>query len=358
MCVMHIVDAMGGSDRFWGKESVVAMLMREQRASGMVEPILVTFSPTHLGAVLATEGFRVKTLADCATRGIGRRTLRALAAVLRREKPAVMHSHGYRANITARLARCIGLARGARLISTCHGWVESTRALRAYNAIDRWSSALSDVTTVPDPRMLAAFPPAGRHEHVANGVPDQQGRLENVTPISRAGAFVAGTLGRVTEEKGILDVLSAADGFPDPAVVFAVAGEGELAPRVRTAGPNVRYLGFFERPDSYLSSLDVYVQASHAEGLSLSLLEAMRAGKAIVATDVGATRDAVADRESALLVPPRDAPALRRAILMLRDDPELHARLARNARARFEAEFRIGCQHQKYLELYQTGRKP
>ena len=354
---MHLVDALGGTDRFWGKESVVAMLMREQRASGAIDPILVTFGPCRLGATLVGEGFRVHQLAGEPSRGAGPRVLGALARVLRSELPSVVHSHGYRANIVARIARCLGRAPGVRLVSTCHGWVDTTPALRSYNAIDRWTAMLSDVTTVPDPRMLAAFPALGRRAHVPNGVPDEPQICASDGPLQRAGTFVAGTLGRVSEAKGILDVLGAATSFPDPDVVFAVAGEGELAPRVRDAGGNVRYLGFFDRPERFLSTLDVYVQASHSEGLSLALLEAMRAGKAIVATDVGATRDAVVHGESALLVPPRNVPALREAVHVLRTDAALRERLGRNARARFEAAFRIGRQHEAYLELYGTGKK-
>jgi len=94
------------------------------------------------------------------------------------------------------------------------------------------------------------------------------------------------------------------------------------------------------------------VQASRSEGLSLALLEAMRAGKAIVATDVGATRDAVVDGESALVVPPRRPAALRDAVLTLRTDPALAARLGRNARARFETDFHMQRQHQRFADLY------
>ena len=344
---------MGGDDTFWGKESVVAMLMREQRASGRVDPALITFSPSRLGAVLAQEGFEVDTLAAGPSHGFDR-ALKELGRRLRAGPVAVIHSHGYRANIVAKTLRLLGRARGVRIVSTCHGWVESTPALRLYNALDRWSTPLSDVTTVPDSRMLSALLPVGRRAHVPNGVADLPAAKRGVAP-ERPGAFVAGTLGRVSEPKGVLDVLAAAEGFPDSAVVFALAGVGDLVPRVREAGDNVRYLGYFEYPERYLETLDVYVQASHSEGLSLALLEAMRAGKAIVATDVGATRDAVTHRVSALIVPPHDAPALRSAVLELRNDPELRLRLGLNARKRFEAGFRISHQHQRYLELYRAG---
>jgi glycosyltransferase involved in cell wall biosynthesis len=341
---------MGGTEHLWGKERVVALLMHEQRACGDVTPALITFSPGTLNDRLAGEGFPVAALSSRPSHGIGR-TVSRLAAILRHTPADVIHSHGYRANIVARALRLTGRARGVRIVSTCHGWVSSTSKLRLYNAVDRWTSMFSDVITVPDSRMLASLPPVARRRHVPNAVPEL-GLIDDAEPFERPGEFVAGTLGRVSREKGILELLAAAGSFPDPAVVFAVAGDGELVPEVRRAGSNVRHAGYFAQPERYLAALDVYVQASRSEGLSLALLEAMRAGKAIVATDVGATRDAVTHAESALLIPPLRADALRDAVLALRADPALAARLGRNARARFEADFRIQRQHERYLHLY------
>jgi glycosyltransferase involved in cell wall biosynthesis len=352
--VAHLVDAMGGSGHLWGKERVVALLMREQQASGTVEPMLITFSPSTLESTLAAEGFRTATLSERYSRGFDR-AIGNLARLLRRHPVDVIHSHGYRANIIARALRVTRRIRGLRVVSTCHGWVESDPKLRLYNAVDRWTSMLSDVTTVPDARMLSSLPPIGRRRHVPNAVPELEGDGLDSPPFVRSGEFVVGTLGRVSEEKGIPEFLTAADGFPDPGVVFAVAGDGVLTPNVRAAGANVCYAGYFARPERYLAGLDVYVQASRSEGLSLALLEAMRAGKAIVATDVGATRDAVTHDESALIVPPRQPGVLRDALLLLRNDSELRTRLGQRARERYERDFHIQRQHQSYLELYSTG---
>jgi len=308
---------MGESEHLWGKERVVALLMGEQRASGRVDPQLIT---------------------------------------LEKQPADVIHSHGYRANIIARALRVSRRIRGLRVISTCHGWVETDAKLRLYNTVDRWTCMLSDVTTVPDERMLSSLPPLGRRRHVPNAVPELDPDIESPRFV-RPAEFVAGTLGRVSGEKGIPEFLAAARDFPDHGVAFVVAGDGVLTDDVRAAGGNVHYAGYYARPDRYLAGLDVYVQASHSEGLSLALLEAMRAGVAIVATDVGATRDAVTDRESALIVPARQPGALRDAILHLRKNPALCSRLGRQARLRFELDFRIQRQHQSYLELYNAGVK-
>jgi glycosyltransferase involved in cell wall biosynthesis len=353
--VAHLVDAMGGSEHLWGKERVVALLMREQRVSGRVQPTLITFSPGLLTSVLGDEGFPVTSLSTRHSRGFDR-AIGTLGQYLEKHPLDVIHSHGYRANLVARALRLAGRAPGVRLISTCHGWVESDRKLLLYNAVDRWTTMFSDVTTVPDAGMLPRFSPFGKRRHVLNAVPESETSSPEAS-LPRAGTFVAGTLGRVDVHKGIPDLLAAAAGFPDPDVVFTVAGAGDLVAQVRSVGGNVRYAGYIPSSGPYLAALDVYIQASRAEGLSLSLLEAMRAGLAIVATDVGATRDAVTDGQSALIVPARRPAALRDAVLSLRGDPELRARLGRAARARFESDFHIRRQHESYLELYQAGER-
>ena len=95
----------------------------------------------------------------------------------------------------------------------------------------------------------------------------------------------------------------------------------------------------------------VAVLPSYREGLPKALLEAAACGRPMVSTDVPGCRDVVRHERTGLLVPPRDAPALARAIARLVDDPGLRARLGRGARehVRDFAEPRIVGQT---LELY------
>lgn len=206
--------------------------------------------------------------------------------------------------------------------------------------------------------MLAAFPPWARTTCVPNGVRE----LTDTPPLSAEqsprinGEFLVGSLGRVTEEKGIPELLEVARRCLDPSMRFAVAGAGDLVDHVRTSGlANLRYVGYVRESERYLRSLDVYLQASRNEGLSMALLEAMRAGIPIVATDVGATREAIRDGESGLLVPPRCPTAILDAISALRSDPSLAATLGAGARHCYEREFRMRRQHEHFLELYATG---
>jgi glycosyltransferase involved in cell wall biosynthesis len=356
----HVVDALDVSGQLWGKERVVAQLMREQRASGRVIPRLITFGPGRLFDEMANDGFETVALGR---RGVGGTyaCMRQLMRNLARSPVAVVHSHGYKANLVVRALRALGQVRNTRIVSTCHGWDPIDAKLRIYNAVDRWTTGLSDVTTVPDPNMLFALPRRARTRYVPNGIADA---VVPVGPDANAaapvlprtdGSMYVGTMGRLTHFKGIPEVLEAARRCAsDPAISFAVAGAGELVETVQ-ASPDVHYVGYLAESAPYVSALDVYLQASHTEGLSLSLLEAMRAGKAIIATDVGATRDAVSE-ESAIIIQPGDPQAIVDAVEVMKDDPARRAALGRAARARFEAEFRADRPHSRFLELYEAGR--
>jgi len=103
----------------------------------------------------------------------------------------------------------------------------------------------------------------------------------------------------------------------------------------------VHFLG--ERPDvpDLLNAMDIFVLPSYSEGLSLALLEAMAAGKPVIATAVGGTPEVVTEGVNGLLIPPRDAGALAGALARLLTDPALAQRLGANARARVQEHYSL-----------------
>jgi glycosyltransferase involved in cell wall biosynthesis len=103
-----------------------------------------------------------------------------------------------------------------------------------------------------------------------------------------------------------------------------------------------------------LPALDVYLQASHTEGLSLALLESMRGGLACIATEVGSTDRAIERGRDGLLIPACCPDGIREAVERLAADDALRFRLASAARARFVAEFTLERHHRAYLELYRA----
>jgi glycosyltransferase involved in cell wall biosynthesis len=103
-----------------------------------------------------------------------------------------------------------------------------------------------------------------------------------------------------------------------------------------------------------LAALDVLALASSVEGLPLSLVEAMAAELAVVATRVGGVPEIVLDGETGVVVPPGDDAALASALGALANDRARTGRLAARGRARAEACFGLERMARDYLALYRA----
>lgn len=102
---------------------------------------------------------------------------------------------------------------------------------------------------------------------------------------------------------------------------------------------DISFVGFQSNVADWLAACDIFALPSLYEYHSIAVLEAMRAGKAIVATTVGGNGESITDGVEGLLVPPSDPVALADALEKLLSDSELRKRLGQNARNRFEREF-------------------
>lgn len=357
--VMHLVEASGGGEVMYGKERVIHWLMRAQREAGDVKTRLAVFAPCELATIARAEGFDVDVLDDAA-KTIPVAALRSIRSALTASGAPVLHTHGYKANIVGRALRLSG-APMAALVATCHGFVVYRPNLRFYNALDRATAWLSDAVTAPDPGMLLRFPPGVRKRFVPNAIPDTPSPDAAARQRARSSLrwsidlFVAGMLGRFSAEKGVTNFADAARRCADPSVLWAAAGSGPLETQIRAnAAPGLSLLGFLSDPGDFLAAMDVYVQPSFTEGLSLSLLEAMRNALPIVATNVGATGEALRDGLDALLVTP-DPESILAGVMRLRGDAQLRARLGASARARFHDGFRIDVIERRYAQLYRDA---
>jgi glycosyltransferase involved in cell wall biosynthesis len=150
-------------------------------------------------------------------------------------------------------------------------------------------------------------------------------------------------VGRLSEEKGILDFLGATEGLPR-----VVVGDGPLRARVPES------VGFVphDRLGAYYERAAVVCVPSRREGYGVVAREAMAYGRPVVSTAVGGLRDAVEDDVNGLVVPPREAEALRRAVERLLGDPDLRARLGVEARARAEAAYSRAVATDSLLSAY------
>ena len=117
-------------------------------------------------------------------------------------------------------------------------------------------------------------------------------------------------------------------------------------------GDRVEFLGDRDDIPRLLASSDVFVLASKYEMLPLSVLEAMRAGLPVIASDVGGMRETIVHGETGLLVPCGSVAALAQALTQLVEKPEFRLRLGGAGRRRFEERFLYQRQEERTRSLY------
>jgi glycosyltransferase involved in cell wall biosynthesis len=154
------------------------------------------------------------------------------------------------------------------------------------------------------------------------------------------GAAIVATVASLTRKKGHEFLLRAIATLAGRGMVCPVllAGDGSertsLEALAATLGitESVHFLGAVSDAVDVMAAADVVVLPSLAEGLPLALLEAMQAGRAVVATAVGGVPEVIQSEVNGILVPPADASALADAVSRLVASPQLRARMGAEAR--------------------------
>jgi glycosyltransferase involved in cell wall biosynthesis len=164
---------------------------------------------------------------------------------------------------------------------------------------------------------------------------------------SHRDAPTIGTVAHLEERKGLRYLLDAAALLKKQGHRFNVvlAGDGSLRQRLEQMAQSlglaqeVTFLGFVTDVPKFLAALDIFILPSLYEGLGVAALEAMAAGKPVVASRVGGLAELVDDSESGFLVAPANAQELAAAIAKLIPDTDLRAAFGRKGAARVRQQF-------------------
>jgi glycosyltransferase involved in cell wall biosynthesis len=295
------------------------------------------------------------------------RAVGKLRTVLDQDQVSVLHAHGYKADIYGCAA---AWRRQVALVSTCHNWPSRHPLMRAYAAMDRvtlW--AFDGVVAVSDPveaALLRWGVPADRVRKLANGVEVERFRDALPTLRSELGCGserLVGFVGRLAPGKGGEILLQAARRIclDRPETKFIFVGDGPLrtewealAAHLGLASSTVFTGARSDMPEIY-AALDVVVLPSFDEAVPMCLLEAMAAGKPVVATRVGSVDQIVFPERTGLLVEPGDVEGLERAIRRVLDDHALASRLARNGHALVASEYSSDSLAMRYAAVYEQA---
>lgn len=337
-----------GDSAFGGATGVVLEQCRMLQGKGMEVTLLSTDAPTK--AEFNRHGIPVVGPAVILRDVHPWRDVKALVALtrfLRRNRFDVVHTHtskpGFIGRVAARLAGVSVIMHTVHLYAFGKG--KSGPAEWLYAGLERLAGRWTDrviVVSRENERLTQERRIIDREKcvFVANGVDWRKFRVgESVRMEERAELGVGpeepvvGMVGRIAEQKDPLCFVEAAAALKErwPRARFLMVGDGPLRGDVEELaarrGLTDRFImtGFRQDVAEILSAIDVYVVSSLWEGMSISLLEAMAAGRAIVATDIESNREVAEDGKTAILTPPGDPKALAEAIERFLDHPDLAA---------------------------------
>ena len=296
-----------------------------------------------------------------------------LSRVLKQLRPDLVHAHDPHAVAMAATALSIASP-------TPRPPLVASRRIEyriARHSFSRWKYSQVDcfaaISGAVRDRLVRDGIPASKVAVVHEGVDVE--RIEALPPASihaalflPVGSPVVGTVGALVEQKAQHTLIDAAARVVRqvPDARFVILGEGE---RRRALEEQIRrlhlerhvFLGGF-RPDvlELMKDFDLFALSSIYEGLCTSLVDAMAAQKAAVATAVGGVPEVVADGETGFLVPPNDPDAMALRIIRLLDDAELRRGMGEaaldRARRLFTAERMVNETARLYERLAGTGR--
>lgn len=245
---------------------------------------------------------------------------------IRKARPSVIHTHGYKAGILGRLAARLS---GVPVVSTYHAGEHSRGRLAVYDWLDRQSARLASAVFAVSPQIASRLPVVARQ--VDNFVDTTESEISSGGEI----AFV----GRLSEEKGPDIFLRLASRLPGQD--FHVYGGGPQSSVLsHSATSNVRFHGQQDDMTRVWSRIGLLVMPSRHEGLPMAALEAMARGIPVLASDVGALGRLIDSGANGWLVKPGELDALiDRLSLWLDMSKQKQSRLSMAARQRVVERF-------------------
>jgi glycosyltransferase involved in cell wall biosynthesis len=362
--VLHLISSSG----FLGAESVVLELAKQGSAAGYWVTVGVINNQNRPNLELAdaasSNGLDVKVFSCNGRFDIG--VISEIRNFIRKEKPNLLHSHGYKGNFYSLAAS----RRRIPWVVTNHLWKRTSLYLKLYALLDSFLIRTADrVVAVSDDIAIELLQRGVSRQKIVvidNGVDLIKFSIDKDNgPLKRSlgldeNSKVIGTVASLTTEKGHSYLLKAAVSilFSFPNTKFLFVGDGpernSLERQATDLGlqRQVRLVGSRKNIPEILSIVDIFVLPSLKEGLPMALLEAMAARLPVVATAVGAVPKVVIPGRTGLLVKPADPEELRAAIEFLLRDRTLAVGLAEQGQQKVQAEFSSGAMGQKYFTLY------
>jgi glycosyltransferase involved in cell wall biosynthesis len=265
-------------------------------------------------------------------------------------------------------------AEGAGITGDCHFQQTARFGSRIKRRCQQAAAVIAPATAIAKELEEAGYD-SGRVKIIPNGVPildELVSRQEARTSLAAIhcdmelapNAPLVVFTGRLDAGKGLRELIQAwksiASAIPDARLWLV--GEGplrdELFQRVRDAElvDSVRMPGTFDDVSDILRAATVFVLPSHAEGLSLSLLEAMAHERAVIASSVPGNQQVVTSGENGLLVPPKNPAVLAQVLQEILEQPEQATAYGQAARQHVTQHFSLETMAERHRAAIEASR--
>jgi glycosyltransferase involved in cell wall biosynthesis len=285
-----------------------------------------------------------------------------LVRVLRTVKPDLVSTHTAKAGLLGRIAaRAVGIP----AIFTPHGWAITDRISAVSGRFFRFAEqcaapmAHTIVNVCDAERQLARahrIAPLHKLAVIHNGVRDVPASLRADASVDPPRLIMVARFEAPKDHELVLRALIPLGAFHWQ---MEFVGDGPLAESTRALavesglGNRVHFTGHSSNTAERLSKSQIFVLASRSEGFPRSILEAMRAGLPVVASDVGGVAEAVVDRQTGFVIPRDDLASLTQALASLIVRADLRREFGRAGRLRYELNFTFDQMAAKTTALYE-----
>ncbi|HEY0583876.1 MAG TPA: glycosyltransferase, partial [Chloroflexota bacterium] len=345
---IRVLQLITSLDRGGAENHLLALLTHADRQAFEIETAVLA-GEGELVPVFRQAGIPVHLLH--AGSRLDPRALNRLVAILREGNFDIVHSHLFRADIYAGLAVARLRERRPLLVSTRHN--DDRFFLNPFVGIVHYVVSARQDLIIAISDHIARFTVArgvrhpARVRRVYHGIePPLERALEREGQRIRrelgidSDAFLVGNVGRLAPQKGQRHLIAAMPLLLErvPGAHAIIAGGGDLEDYFRDlarelgVADRVHVLGPRRDVPALMHAMDVFAMPSIWEGFGLVLLEAMAAGRPIVASRVATIPEVVLDGQTGLLVPAGDSLALAEALAQLADQPALAARMGEAGR--------------------------
>jgi glycosyltransferase involved in cell wall biosynthesis len=303
-----------------------------------------------------------------------------LAALIRRERPQILHTHTAKAGTVGRVAALLaGRARPPIVVHTFHGHVLygyfGPLRSRFFRWLERWLARHTTVLVAVSPQVrddLVALGVAPPEKFVVVRLGIELGERVGVGTDGRAETrrylgippdrFAVGWVGRMTAVKRTDDVLEGFKRLLERGVgaTLCLVGDGPDRPALERRAHelgimrDILFLGYQEDVGPLYAAFDALVLSSGNEGTPVSVIEALAAGTPVVATRVGGVPDVVRDGQDGFLVEPGASDELAERLAHLAGDPDLRKRFGDAGRARVLPRYAVDRLVDDVDRLYRT----